>query len=300
MVARLFSTVQSGAQRVRQPSVSTARRRPPSAHSSEPGPRISRTAIFVQTLSAQAQPIRQLWMGNLKTLLRGLCPPFRWGVWANQMKLPRRRCFWRRMIPVLLQVSNSSLTVVEGKSDRETMHRRPCTSLSVGMLEKICHRLQDFPRKSLIRYGAGQRHRSDERAESQDSSRSCPVLILAWEQPGKQLNIRLDLISGELTSPLVAASDFRGQCAEGAARTWIPAVHIAYIVVDKLLEGERPPAGCSSCLLALPDSECIAECLRYQFVTRVEVLVEATNRQAGFLHQLRNSESCKPFFTESL
>ena len=39
------------------------------------------------------------------------------------------------------------------------------------------------------------------------------------------------------TSPLVATSDFRGQCAEGAARTWIPAVHIAHIVVDKLLEG---------------------------------------------------------------
>src|SRR5260370_5453608 len=40
---------------VRPPSVSTARRRPPSAHSSEPGPRISRTAIFAQTLSARVQ-----------------------------------------------------------------------------------------------------------------------------------------------------------------------------------------------------------------------------------------------------
>jgi hypothetical protein len=30
------------------------------------------------------------------------------------------------MIPVLLQVSNSSLMAVEGKSDRETLHRRPC------------------------------------------------------------------------------------------------------------------------------------------------------------------------------
>src|SRR6202046_3449277 len=105
------------------------------------------------------------------------------------------------------------------------------------MLENICHRLQDFARKVFIRYSAGQRHRSDERAESQDRSRSCSVLVLAWEQPGKQLKIRLDLISSERTSPLVAASDFRGQCAEGAARTWIPAVHIAHIVVDKLLEG---------------------------------------------------------------
>jgi NAD(P)-dependent dehydrogenase (short-subunit alcohol dehydrogenase family) len=58
-VARLFSTVQSGALRARPPSVSTARRRPPSALSSEPGPRISRTAIFAQTLLARVQPIRQ-------------------------------------------------------------------------------------------------------------------------------------------------------------------------------------------------------------------------------------------------
>ncbi len=47
---------------------------------------------------------------------------------------------------------------------------------------------------------------------------------------GKQLTIRLDLISSERTSPLVATSDFRGQCPEGAARTWIPAVHTAHIV----------------------------------------------------------------------
>src|SRR5580692_2617000 len=266
MVARLFSTVQSGALRVRPPSVSTARRRPPSAHSSEPGPRISRTAIFVQTLSARVRPIRQLWMGNLKTLLHGLCQPFRWGGWANLMKLPRRRCFWRRMIPVLLLVSNSSLTAVEGKSDRETMHRRPGKSLSVGMLENICHRLQDFPRKRIIRYGAGQRHRSDESAESQDSSRSCLGLVLAWQQPGKQLKIRLDLISSERTSPLVAASDFRRQCAEGAARTWIPAVHIANIVVDKPLEGWGPPAGNGSFLLALPDPKCIAGSPRPQLL----------------------------------
>ena len=50
--------------------------------------------------------------------------------------------------------------------------------------------------------------------------------------------------------------------------------------------------------LALPGAECIAECLRHEFVTRFEVLVEATNRQTGFRHQLRNPESrearCRP------
>ena len=45
--------------------------RPPSALSSEPGPQISRTAIFAQTLLARVQPIRQLWMGNLQTPLHG-------------------------------------------------------------------------------------------------------------------------------------------------------------------------------------------------------------------------------------
>jgi NAD(P)-dependent dehydrogenase (short-subunit alcohol dehydrogenase family) len=70
---------------------------------------ISRTAIFVQTLSLRVRPIRQLWMGNLKTLLRGLCPPFQWGGWEILTKLLMLRFFWRRMIPVLLQASNSSL-----------------------------------------------------------------------------------------------------------------------------------------------------------------------------------------------
>ncbi len=87
-------------------------------------------------------------------------------------------------------------------------------------------------RKRLIRYGAGQRHRSDQRAESQDRSRPCRAFVLAWEQPGKQLDIFPDLFRGKRTSPLIAASDLRRQRAEGTARTWILAVHIAHVVVD--------------------------------------------------------------------
>jgi hypothetical protein len=49
-------------------------------------------------------------------------------------------------------------------------------------------------------------------------------------------------------------------------------VRIAHIVVDELLKGERRPAWVSSFFLALPDAESIAERLRYEFVTRVEVL----------------------------
>jgi hypothetical protein len=33
--------------------------------------------------------------------------------------------------------------------------------------------------------------------------------------------------------------------------------------------------------MALPGAECIAESLRHEFVTRVEVLVKAAHRQAG-------------------
>jgi hypothetical protein len=77
-------------------------------------------------------------------------------------------------------------------------------------------------------------------------------------------------------------------------------VHIAYIVIEKFREGERLPTEFSSFLLALPDTECIAECLRHYFVTSVEVLVVAANRQARFLHQVRNSESRKAPFAESL
>ena len=97
-------------------------------------------------------------------------------------------------------------------------------------------------RKPHIRYGAGQRHRSDERAESQDRSRPRRALVLAWQQPDNQLNVIPDLFRGKRTSPLIAASDLRRQCAEGTARTRILAVHIAQVVVDQLCEGYGWPA----------------------------------------------------------
>jgi len=49
------------------PSASTARRRPLCAPSSEPGPRISRTAIFVPTSSAPGRRIRRSSMDNPQT-----------------------------------------------------------------------------------------------------------------------------------------------------------------------------------------------------------------------------------------
>ena len=86
------------------------------------------------------------------------------GRMGDSDKLPRLRFFWRRMIPALLRVLNCLWMAVEGKSNRETLHRRACLALSSGMLQKACHRVQDLVRKRLIRYGSGQRHRSDARA----------------------------------------------------------------------------------------------------------------------------------------
>src|SRR5579863_9493665 len=177
---------------------------------------------------------------------------------------------------------------------------RPAWSLSGRILQNVCHRFQDLSRKRLIGYGARQRHRSDQRAKSQNRSRPRRALVFTWQQPDKQLKVIPDLFGGKRAGTPIAASDLRRQCTEGTAPTWILAVHFARVVVDQLRKGERLPTGFSSFLLALPDAECVAKRLGHEFVTRVEVLVEATHREAGFLHQLRNSESCKTLFAESL
>src|SRR5277367_4958924 len=103
-----------------------AQRRPPSAPSSEPGPRISRNVIFVATSLAQGRPILRLSMDNLQTPLHESCPPSRWDAWENPMKLLKPRFFWRPMTLVSSRVSNCSWLAAEGKSDRETLHRRSC------------------------------------------------------------------------------------------------------------------------------------------------------------------------------
>ena len=102
-----------------------AQQRPLSAPSSGPGLRISRIVIFAPTLLAQGRRIRRLSMGNLQMPLRGLYPPSPWGAWENPMKSLKPRFFWRLMIPVLSRVSSCSLMAAEGKSNRETLHRRP-------------------------------------------------------------------------------------------------------------------------------------------------------------------------------
>src|ERR1700760_1423696 len=95
-----------------------ARRRRLSAPLFEPGPRISRTATSVPTLLVRGRPIRRSSTGNRRTPSHESFPPSRWGAWENPTKLQKWRCFWRRMTPVLPQVSNCSLMVAEGKSDR--------------------------------------------------------------------------------------------------------------------------------------------------------------------------------------
>ena len=73
-------------------------------------------------------------------------------------------------------------------------------SLSGWMLQKVCHRVQDFARKVFIRYRAGQRHRSDERAESQDRSRSCLALTVLVDERSDGVHISYDRMASLLAS----------------------------------------------------------------------------------------------------
>jgi hypothetical protein len=59
----------------------------------------------------------------------------------------------------------------------------------------------------------------------------------ARQQPDNQLKVVPHLFRSKRASPLIAASDLWRQCAEGTAPTWILAVQIAHIIVDKFLEG---------------------------------------------------------------
>ena len=68
------------------------------------------------------RPIRRSSMRSLQTPLHESCPPSRWDGWGTPTKLPKRRCFWHRMTPASSRVSNCSLMVVEGKSDRGSPH----------------------------------------------------------------------------------------------------------------------------------------------------------------------------------
>src|SRR6266404_9679255 len=119
MVAPSFSTALSRVLRALPLSVSTPRVRPQFALSCEPGLQISRTVVSAQTLLVRVRSIHRWRVGNLQTSLRGLCPPSRWHAWGNPRKLRRWRCFWRRMTPVLSQVSNCSLTAAEPRSNRK-------------------------------------------------------------------------------------------------------------------------------------------------------------------------------------
>jgi len=82
MQAPSFSTARRRARKAHPPSASTARQRPPSVFSSEPGLRISRTALFAQTLIAQVRPTRDFLIGKLKTELHCLYPPSQWDAWG--------------------------------------------------------------------------------------------------------------------------------------------------------------------------------------------------------------------------
>lgn len=73
------------------------------------------------------------------------------------------------------------------------------TNLSSGALSLPAKRgaKSEPHRNRLIRYRAGQRHRSDERTEGQDRLRSWCTLVLAWKQTGDQLDVVPDPLGEE-------------------------------------------------------------------------------------------------------
>jgi hypothetical protein len=73
--------------------------------------------------------------------------------------------------------------------------------------QKLADGIQYVTVQRLIRYRACQRHRADERTESQDSVRSCRTLVLAGKQTGDQLDIFSDLFGDEGAGSLSAACE---------------------------------------------------------------------------------------------
>src|ERR1700723_777124 len=99
---------------------------------------------------------------NPQTPLHESCPPSRWDAWENPMKLLKPRCFWRRMIPVLLQVSNCSLTAAEAKSDRLARPELKARTNQFATCSWVSINLNNFP-------GSGPSGADQERQEKREN-----------------------------------------------------------------------------------------------------------------------------------
>src|ERR1700732_4555845 len=96
----------------------------------------------------------------------------------------------------------------------EILPDRLACELVSGILQTLCHGLQDFARKLLVRYGASHTDRTDQSAIGQDCARSCtaPIhLVRVSNQSREQLNVVPNFPADECASALVAACEISCQ-----------------------------------------------------------------------------------------
>jgi len=87
------------------------------------------------------------------------------------------------------------------------------------------------------------------------------------------------------------AGEICGEGGYGAALAGIVAMVVAKIIAYQLLDRQLLPAGGRRADLRLPGAERGCECLDDQGFPRVEMLVEATDREPGLLHHVRDTDA---------
>src|SRR6202040_2403191 len=108
-------------------------------------------------------------------------------------------------------------------------------TLGSGILQTLCHGLQDFARKPLVRYGASHTDRTDQRAIGQNCLRSCTALVRlvrVTNQSCEQLNVVPNFPADECASALVTACEISCQSADWATHTWMIAMCFVQIFID--------------------------------------------------------------------
>src|SRR3979490_3087797 len=120
-------------------------------------------------------------------------------------------------------INISAFSGTDSHTRAEILPDRLACELGSGILQTLCHGLQDFARKLLVRYGASHTDCTDQRAIGQDCLRSCtaPIrLFRVTNQSREQLNVVPNLPADECASALVAACEISCQSADWATCTW--------------------------------------------------------------------------------
>ena len=156
----------------------------------------------------------------------------------------------------------SAFSGTDSHTRAEILPDRLACELASGILQTLCHGLQDFARKLLVRYGANHTDRTDHRAIGQDCLRSCtaPIrLVRVANQSCEQLDVVPNFPADECASALVAACEISCQSADWATCTWMIAMCFAQIFIDQRLIGDRRTARSRGIHLTLPEFERTAD-----------------------------------------